>query len=61
MPTPKDMAAQLIAECERGFRDEFHWQGWLKKNGRLIASLPIPLAKQVSRAWSNATAIVEEK
>jgi hypothetical protein len=57
MPTPLEVRDQLVAECERGFRDEHHWKGWLRKHLVEIKALPVPLRKQVMQAHEQATAI----
>lgn len=54
--TPLELATMLTEECNRGFRDPFHWQGWLKKWRKQIDALPVRLRKQVMAAWDSATA-----
>lgn len=55
MSTPREVRDQLVSECERGFRDEHHWKGWLRKHLVEIKALPVPLRKQVTLAHEQAT------
>lgn len=57
MPTPNEIAAQMIARCAAGFQNEHHWKGWLRKHLVEIKALPVPLRKQVMVAHEQATAI----
>lgn len=56
MPSPLEFAAQMIARCYAGFRNEHHWQAWLRKYQKEIAALPLPLRKKVLLAHDQASA-----
>lgn len=55
MPTPREVAAQLIARCNSGFQNEHQLAASLKKHRAEIDALPLPLRKAVLLAYDQAT------
>lgn len=55
MPTPNEIAAQMIARCAAGFQNEHHWKNWRKTYGKQIAALPPTLQAKVLLAYDQAS------
>lgn len=53
--TQEERANQLAAICHKGFRNEHHWQAWLRKYGPEIRKLPPELRDRVLLAHDQAT------
>jgi hypothetical protein len=52
-------AEEFIEKCRIGFRNEHHWQAWLREHQRTIDSLPPKLRRQVLAAHENSGLIEE--